>query len=95
MGWVKGCRERVWRECELRVLGGVLRGGVSVTCVVYCVVVWCLLGYVCGGWIWWRGLLEGICDLYWFVGVNGERMVMVDRRGCDWGVWLEWVGDSG
>ena len=30
------CRERVWRECELRVLGGVLRGGVSVACVVSC-----------------------------------------------------------
>ena len=29
-------RERVWRECELRVLGGVLRGGVSVACVVSC-----------------------------------------------------------
>ena len=28
MGWVR-CRERVWQECELRVLGGVLRGGVS------------------------------------------------------------------
>ena len=35
MGWVRR-RERVWRECELRVLGGVLRGGVSVACVVSC-----------------------------------------------------------
>ena len=40
-------------------------------------------------------LLEWICDLYWFAGVNGERMVMVDGRECDWGVWLEWVGNSG
>ena len=45
------CRERVWRECELRVLGGVLRGCVSVACVVSCVAVGCLLSYVCGGWI--------------------------------------------
>ena len=36
-----------------------------------------------------------ICDLYWLVGVNGERVVMVDGRECDWGVWLEWVGNSG
>ena len=40
MGWVKWRgvrrRERVWQECELRVLGGVLRGGVSVACVVSC-----------------------------------------------------------
>ena len=35
-----------------------------------------------------------ICDLYWFGGVNGERMVMIGGRGCDWGVCLEWVGDS-
>ena len=41
------------------------------------------------------GLLEWICDLYWLVGVNGERVVMVDGRECDWGVWLEWVGNSG
>ena len=34
-------------------------------------------------------LLEWICDLYWLVGVNGERMVMIGGRGCDWGVWLE------
>ena len=40
-------------------------------------------------------LLEGICDLYWFVGVNGERMVMIGGRVCDWGMWLEWVGDCG
>ena len=40
-------------------------------------------------------LLEWICDLYWFAGVNGERMVMDSGRVCDWGVWLEWVGDSG
>ena len=53
------CRERVWRECELRVLGGVLRGGVSVACVVYCVVVGCLLGYVCGGWILLMGFVGG------------------------------------
>ena len=39
--------------------------------------------------------MEGICDLYWFAGVNGERMGMIGGRGCDWGVWLEWVGDSG
>ena len=39
--------------------------------------------------------MEGVCDLYWFAGVNGERMVMVDGRECDWGVWLEWVGNSG
>ena len=55
-------RERVWRECELRVLSGVLRGGISVVCVVSCVVVGCLLGYVCGGWILWRGFSGGdIC----------------------------------
>ena len=40
-------------------------------------------------------LVEWICDLYWFAGVNGERMGMICGRGCDWGVWLEWVGDSG
>ena len=40
-------------------------------------------------------LLEWICDLYWFAGVNGERMVMDSGRVCDWGVWLEWVGNSG
>ena len=40
-------------------------------------------------------LLEGICDLYWLAGVNGERMVRIGGRGCDWGVWLEWVGNSG
>ena len=40
-------------------------------------------------------LVEWICDLYWFVGVNGERMEMDSGRGCDWGVWLEWVGDCG
>ena len=40
-------------------------------------------------------LLEWICDLYWFAGVNGERMEMVGGRVCDWGVWMEWVGDSG
>ena len=39
--------------------------------------------------------MEWICDLYWFAGVNGERMGMIGGRGCDWGVWLEWVGDSG
>ena len=39
-------------------------------------------------------LLEGIYVLYWFAGVNGERMRMIGGRGCDWGVWLEWVGDS-
>ena len=49
------CRERVWRECELRVLSGVLRGGVSLACVVSCGVVGCLLSYVCGGWILWMG----------------------------------------
>ena len=64
--------------------------------VLYLVWLWgvcwvmCVEGGFSGG-----VLLEGICDLYWFVGVNGERMVMVDRRGCDWGVWLEWVGDGG
>ena len=52
-------RERVWRECELHVLGGVLRGGVSVACVVSCVVVGCLLGYVCGGWILLMGFVGG------------------------------------
>ena len=36
-----------------------------------------------------------IYDLYWFVGVNGERMVMVGGKVCDWGVRLEWVGNSG
>ena len=40
-------------------------------------------------------LLEWICDLSWFAGVNGERMVMDSGRVCDWGVWLEWVGNSG
>ena len=40
-------------------------------------------------------LVEWICDLYWFAGVNGERMGMIGGRGCDWGVWLEWVGNSG
>ena len=50
LGWVRR-RERVWRKCELRVLGGDLRGGVSVACVVSCVVVGCLLGYVRGRWI--------------------------------------------
>ena len=39
-------------------------------------------------------LLEGIYVLYWFTGVNGERMGMIGGRVCDWGVWLEWVGDS-
>ena len=34
-------------------------------------------------------LVEWICDLYWFAGVIGERMVMDSGRGCDWGVWLE------
>ena len=53
------CRERVWRECELRVLGGVLRGGVSVAYVVSCVAVGCLLGYVCGGWILLMGFVGG------------------------------------
>ena len=53
------CRERVWRECELRVLGGVLRGSVSVACVVSCVDVGCLLGYVESGFSE-GGLLEGI-----------------------------------
>ena len=58
-------RERVWRECELRVLGGVLRGGVSVACVVSCVVVGCLLGEMCvEGEISGGVLVEGICDLY-------------------------------
>ena len=41
------------------------------------------------------GLLEWICDLYWFAGVNRERMGMIGGRVCDWGVWLEWVGDCG
>ena len=36
-----------------------------------------------------------IYDLYWFAGVNGERMVMVGGKVCDWGVWMEWVGDCG
>ena len=66
------CRERVWRECELRVLGGVLRGCVSVACVVSCVAVGCLLSYVCGGWILWRG-------------VGGVDMGFVLVCWCDWG----------
>ena len=41
------------------------------------------------------GLVEGIYVLYWLVGMNGERILMVGGRECDWGVWLEWVGDSG
>ena len=60
------CRECVWRECELRVLVGVLCGGVSVACVVSFVAVGCLLGYVwrvMGGFSGW-GLVERIrCDL--------------------------------
>ena len=40
-------------------------------------------------------LLEGIWDLCYFAGVNGERMGMIGGRGCDWGVWLEWMGDGG
>ena len=38
--------------------------------------------------------MEGIYVLYWLVGMNGERILMVGGRECDWGVWLEWVGDS-
>ena len=57
-----------------------------------CGVCWvmCVEGGFSGG-----GLLEGICDLYWFGGVNGERMVMIGGRVCDWGVWMEWMGNSG
>ena len=64
--------------------------------VLYLVWLWgvcwvmCVEGGFSGG-----GLVEWICDLYWFAGVNGERMGMIGGRGCDWGVWLEWVGDSG
>mgnify|MGYP006954156529 FL=1 len=52
--------------------------------VLYLVWLWgvcwvmCVEGGFSGG-----VLLEGICDLYWFVGVNGERMAMIGGRGCD------------
>ena len=64
--------------------------------VLYLVWLWGVCWVMCveGGFSGW-GLVDGICDLYWFAGVNGERMVMDGGRECDWGVWLEWLGDSG
>ena len=58
--------------------------------VLYLVWLWGVCWVMCveGGFS--RGvLLEGICDLYWFAGVSGERMVMDSGRGRDWDVWLE------
>ena len=64
--------------------------------VLYLVWCWGVCWVMCvEGEISEGGLLEWICDLYWFAGVNGERMGMVGGRVCDWGVWLEWVGDGG
>ena len=64
--------------------------------VLYLVWLWgvcwvmCVEGGFSGG-----VLVEWIWDLYWFAGVNGERMGMIGERECDWGVRLEWVGNSG
>ena len=69
---------------------------VFLSLVLYLVWLWSVCWVMCveGGFS--EGvLLEGICDLYRFASVNGERMVMIGGRGCDWGVWLEWVGDNG
>ena len=64
--------------------------------VLYLVGLWGVCWVMCveGGFSE-GGLVEGICDLCWFAGVNGERMGMDGGRGCDWGVWMEWVGDNG